>query len=580
MTKQKQKRRIGIKVKVLVPVIILGLISVFSNMMAVSNIRSVNAEASMITDHYMVSIEKLNDIQTQTQNLHKMALSHIIATDVETMIGLVDSVRSAETELDQSLTDYQAYLTDTSKADYQALLNHYENMKDAMANVMAYSANNQNETAYHCANNELAESANGMQDCIENMVNEATATSEEARNQLEQVYRSALRSNTLLIVFGILSVLIAAYIVTVCVIRPISRAEKEISGIIQGIDRREGDLTKRIAIASNDEIAALGRGINVFMEKLQSIFCIITDNSKKMDGVVREVLGSVNTSNNSVTDLSALTEELTATMEEMSSNAMLINGNAETVREEVSVIAEKTGEIADYSKEMKAHADQMEESARTNMETTSSKLEEILSVLNKAIQESDSVNQVNSLTNDILNIASQTNLLALNASIEAARAGEAGKGFAVVAGEISQLAAASREAANRIQTINAVVVEAVHNLAENANGLVVYMNESILPEFGSFVEAGGEYRRNATHIEQTMAEFSVKTDELKHSMEEIASSIQTITNAIEEGVNGISSVAESTQVLVGDMDNITNNMNENAEMAGALKEETAVFVKL
>ena len=61
------------------------------------------------------------------------------------------------------------------------------------------------------------------------------------------------------------------------------------------------------------------------------------------------------------------------------------------------------------------------------------KVGNILDVLNKAIEDSKSVDQVNNLTNDILNISSQTNLLALNASIEAARAGEAGKGFAVVA---------------------------------------------------------------------------------------------------------------------------------------------------
>ncbi|NLL78226.1 MAG: methyl-accepting chemotaxis protein [Clostridiales bacterium] len=580
MKKQKIRGHVGIKAKVLVPVLILGLVSLFSNMLAVTNLRSVNAEAAMITDHYMVSIEKLSDIQKKAQNLHKMALSHIIATDVENMLALVDSVRSAETELDECLEEYKAYLTDESKADYQSLVENYEKLKDAMANVMAYSANNQNELAYDYANNELASFASGMQTSIDHMVEEATTTSAEARDQLEEVYRGAVLSNGIFMVVGILSILAAAYTVTSRVIRPIKCAEKEISTIISDIDRREGDLTKRIAIISNDEVAALGKGINIFMEKLQSIFRIITDNSQKMDFVVNEVLGSVGTSNNSVSDLSALTEELTATMEEMSSNAALINANAETVRDEVNQIAQRTVEIAQYSKEMKAHADNMEEAARTNMETTGTKVEEILNVLNQAIEESNSVNQVNSLTEDILKIASQTNLLALNASIEAARAGEAGKGFAVVAGEISQLAAASREAANRIQTINAVVIQAVHNLAEHANSLVGYMTESILPEFEGFVESGGEYRNNATHIEQIMIEFSEKTDNLKQSMSEIASSIQTITNAIEEGVNVISSAAESTQVLVEDMDNISNHMNENAEMAGTLKKETEVFVKL
>ena len=267
-------------------------------------------------------------------------------------------------------------------------------------------------------------------------------------------------------------------------------------------------------------------------------------------------------------------------MEEVSANAAVINTNAGEVRDEVNEIADKTSKINDYSIQMKEHAESMENTARTNMESTSVKVNEILSVLNQAIEESNSVNQVNSLTDDILNIASQTNLLALNASIEAARAGEAGKGFAVVADEISQLADASREAANNIQQINGIVTSAVHNLANHANDLVSYMNESILPEFESFVTAGSEYKDNATYIETVMAEFNTKTDALKSAVSEIAKSIDSITTAIDEGVTGVTGAAENTQVLVGDMDSITGHMDENQQIAGALKQETEVFVKL
>ena len=229
---------------------------------------------------------------------------------------------------------------------------------------------------------------------------------------------------------------------------------------------------------------------------------------------------------------------------------------------------------------MKGHADSMESAARSNMESTGTKVNEILEVLNRAIEDSNSVNQVNSLTDDILNIASQTNLLALNASIEAARAGDAGRGFAVVATEISQLAAASQEAANRIQQINSVVTQAVHNLADNANGLVQYMNESILPEFEEFVTAGSEYKNKATYIENVMNEFESKTDSLKNTMVEIQKSINTIAHAIEEGAKGVSNAADSTQVLVTDMENISNRMDENFEIATDLKKETAIFTKI
>lgn len=267
-------------------------------------------------------------------------------------------------------------------------------------------------------------------------------------------------------------------------------------------------------------------------------------------------------------------------MEEVSSNASLINNNAEGVKNEVSIIAEKSAELSKFSQEMMQHADNMQSSAKDNMQTTSAKVNEILEILNQAIEESKSVDQVNSLTNDILNISSQTNLLSLNASIEAARAGEAGKGFAVVAGEISQLAESSRQTANRIQEINTVVTNAVHNLAEHAQDLVSYMNDSIVPELESFVDSGTQYRENASYIETTMKQFEQQTDQLKRGAVEIADSINSITNAIEEGVKGVNGVAESTQMLVTDMEKISKRMEENQQISSELQNETAVFTKI
>ena len=364
------------------------------------------------------------------------------------------------------------------------------------------------------------------------------------------------------------------------VIKPLLRTQKEINGIIVNIDNKKGDLTQRVTPINNAEVDAVGKGINVFMTKLQAIFKAVVTNSARMERVVDDVRQSVQTSNSSVSDLSALTEELSATMQDISENASVINANTDNVAKEVEIIAEKTDELTGYTKDMKAHAQSMESVARTNMETTDRKVSEILEVLQKAIEDSNSVKQVNSLTNDILNIASQTNLLALNASIEAARAGEAGRGFAVVASEISQLAAASQEAANNIQRINAVVTNSVTNLSDNANGLVSYINDSILPEFERFVEFGVEYNDKASFIEGTMTDFKEKTDSLKQSMLEISSSINTISHAINEGVNGVISAADSTQLIVEDMDNISHKMDENYEIADSLKKETSIFIKL
>lgn len=577
--KVKGKKKLSTKL-ILIPVFIVGFVSVISSGLSLKNLSKVNDAASQIVDTSMVGTEMLNDIEMETVNIHTLALAHIISTDLSSMIDIVSEVRNHEEKLKQLLDDYNPYVTLETKRNYRIICENYTSLVKECGNVMAYSAAGKNEEAYKTANGSIAKYSNNIEKAISSMREHVNSVTQEERKSLESTYRASVVTCTFTIAVSIIALLFVVFAVVTMVIKPLLRTQKEINGIIVNIDNKKGDLTQRVTPINNAEVDAVGKGINVFMTKLQAIFKAVVTNSARMERVVDDVRQSVQTSNSSVSDLSALTEELSATMQDISENASVINTNTDNVAKEVELIAEKTDELTGYTKDMKAHAQSMESVARTNMESTDRKVSEILEVLQKAIEDSNSVKQVNSLTNDILNIASQTNLLALNASIEAARAGEAGRGFAVVASEISQLAAASQEAANNIQRINAVVTNSVTNLSDNANGLVSYINDSILPEFERFVESGVEYNDKASFIEGTMTDFKEKTDSLKQSMLEISSSINTISHAINEGVNGVVSAADSTQLIVEDMDNISHKMDENYEIADSLKKETSIFIKL
>ena len=575
-----QKKKLSTKLIILIPVFILGIFSIISNVMSVSNIRNVNRSAVQISEVSLKNVSGLAEIQKQTQDIHNLGLSHIIAVDLDSMIQLVEKIRSQEDALEKDLESYKIYVTPDTKKEYNDIKKNYEELKYECANVMAFSAAGKSEDAYELANGKISKCADAIESDIESIKKIVNQDANAQRQKLTSAYHSSIGTSIVTILISIAALFSAMVAVLRWVIYPLANTNREMNEIISEIDNRQGDLTRRVTITNNKEVASVGGGINAFMAKLQEIFRMISSNSRDLEGVVNEVRESVQTSNGSVSDLSALTEELSATMQDISDNASRINENTESVAGEVKSIAEKTIEINQYTKEMKEHAEAMEHAARENMDTTGAKVNDIVSVLSQAIEDSNSVNQVDNLTNDILNIASQTNLLALNASIEAARAGDAGKGFAVVASEISQLAAASQEAANNIQSINGIVITAVHNLADNANGLVEYMNEKILPEFQKFVESGGAYHDKATFIEGVMADFEAKTDSLQNSMDEIANSVNTISHAIEEGVSGVVSAADSTQVLVSDMDKISKKMDENFAIAEGLKKETSVFTKL
>lgn len=577
---EKKRLKLSIKIMIMLPVMILGIVAIASSLEGVGNIKNVNADAVNITDNYMVDIQQLSEIQKKAQDIHKLALSHIIATDYDTMIEVVEEIKVQEEELDSMLKAYEIYVDAENEAVYEELLSNYDNLKHAIVYLAVNSADSKTAEAYSWANGDVALYGNAIQANIDTMMSLITEQAAEAREQLNKVYEESLRVSNMTIAISVIAMLIALFVVSFRVVRPISRAQRELKDIISGIDNRQGDLTKRVTIMSNDEIAALGNGINTFIDKLQQMLKMITQNSQKMEVVVDEVLESVGTSNDSVNDLSALTEELAATMQEVSNSTGVINQNAEVVRGEVNIIADTSSSMNQYSVEMKHQAENLEQEAANSMEETDKRVNEIMEVLNRAIEDSKSVEQVNTLTNDILSISGQTNLLALNASIEAARAGEAGKGFAVVADEIRQLADSSRETANHIQEINGIVLDAVHNLADTSNDMIRYLNASVLPEFKKFVDIGAQYRNDATYIEGVMNEFKDKTDTLRNEMDEIAASIQTITTAIEDGVSGVTGAAESTQLLVVDMEKISDRMSENKAIAEDLQKETAIFTRL
>ena len=526
-------KQISLKHRLIIPIALLGIVALLSNILSIINIHNVNASASRIADNYMEGSHRLAEICQASMDIHKMALSHIVATDYNTMIMLVQQIKEEEALLDHMLEEYESHVIPKDQAMYEALLSDYASFKHALVHLVCASASHKTQDAYALANGDVASYAESMESDIDALNASIRQQTAKARARLSLVYLISLAAGAVAVIACIFLVFADLKLINNYVVIPI----KNILGTIQ-------------------------------------------ESSGRINQMSGEVLKRTRASKSSAAGLSSLAEQLSATFQEVAGNVSVINDNAENVRQDVLNIAEECGAITSYTVQMNTRADAMQQSAQNSVDITGAKAKEILNSLNEAIEKSKSVDQIKTLTSDILTISQQTRLIAFNASVEAANAGEAGKGFAVVAREVRDLAHSSQETANRIQAINDVVTAAVYNLSEHAQHLIDYMSQSVLTEFQAFVRSGSQYKEDAAYIRRAMDGFYERTEHLKNSMSGIADSIGTITKAIDDGADGIAGVAGNTRSLAEDMEDITRQMGTNKEVVEGLEKETIVFNNL
>ncbi|MBR4708227.1 MAG: methyl-accepting chemotaxis protein [Pseudobutyrivibrio sp.] len=351
----------------------------------------------------------------------------------------------------------------------------------------------------------------------------------------------------------------------------------ELQAIINNINKGKGDLTARINTKTKTELAMVSDCINQFMETLQNVIKDVKDGATVLSSSADSMVVKIQSASDNVTNTSAAMEELAASMQNVSATTSELNDKVLQVREASDAIDAEAKAGADKANEIKEAANAIKKEATEKKDNTGSKMEELSKVLEASVKESEQVNQIGDLTNEILDIASQTNLLALNASIEAARAGEAGKGFAVVADEISSLAANSRDTAGNIQEISAKVTAAVKTLSDNAIQVIDFINENVLADYDAFVETGAKYEDTATMIDEMLETFSEKADNLNAVMNEMAGQIETISRSVEESSSAISMSAASATEIVDEIQGITEAMDQNNDVTKQLNTSTQKF---
>lgn len=371
--------------------------------------------------------------------------------------------------------------------------------------------------------------------------------------------------------------LILAILILTIIVSRITKGLMQVNAKIYDLVHNEGDLTQKLDVRSGDELELIAGNVNELLAYIRKIMIGISSGSMQLMSTSRKMVDHLSSADESITDVSATMQEMSAAMEETTSSLNQITEAIDEIYSSVERIAGNADAGKVSSQEMESRASEANDAAAEGQKKANLETEKMAASLNEKIAKSRSVEQIEVLTSNIIEITEQTNLLALNASIEAARAGEAGRGFAVVADEIGKLAGNSADAAAKIRQVSAEVIQAVDELAEGSQQMIEFVRNSTEEGFGGLVATSENYATDANAMRAMMEQFAQTAEELRSTMDGIRESISAVNIAVEESAKGIAGVSESSVQLTGNVNDIQSEASDNNGIAEDLATEVGKF---
>ncbi len=354
---------------------------------------------------------------------------------------------------------------------------------------------------------------------------------DEAYSMLGEFRTSAI---TAMVISVVIIILLLGLLIRV-LMQPLHQMGRAMRDIADG----DGDLTKRLAITSQDEFGALAQSFNHFVERIHGSIREVASTAGQLGEVAMRVVKASNSSMTNSDQQANRTESVAAAINQLGAAAHEIAQNA----------ARTSQQSADAS-ELAGDGQKVVQQTIVAMNELSSKISESCANIESLNGKTVNIGQILEV---ITSISQQTNLLALNAAIEAARAGEAGRGFAVVADEVRSLAHRTQDSAQQVRTM-------IEELQVGAREAVVTMTESQRQSENSVTVANQAGER--------LSSVTRRIDEINDMNQSVAAATEEQT-AVVESIN-----VDITQINTLNQEGV-DNLKLTLDACGHLEEQAA-----
>jgi methyl-accepting chemotaxis protein len=553
LTKQEIKAMLAnfsIRAKITAVVAFLLVAITGMGLLAVWNMRAINASTVDITTNWMPSVRVLGDLRAGVITYRNVIREHMLSETIEEKDAAEKILAGVVEANNKTRKDYEALISaPEERALYNEWVRQWELYKKGTEEVMALSRKTPGKFP-HEAHELNSKTVNKIgldaDDILKKDIEFNDTGANKAATDAANNYSSAF-----MMVAAIIGIaLIVGISVGIYLVQDVSRGIASIVTPMQALG--SGDLTAQVPHrGEKTEIGSMADSLQVFKEALIAKKAADEaaardadakiERGRRVDGITREfesMIGEiVNTVSSASTQLEASAGTLTATAERAQELTTMVAAASEEASTNVQSVASATEEMASSVNEISR---QVQDSARMAGEAVGEarKTNDRVSELSKAAA------RIGDVVELINNIAGQTNLLALNATIEAARAGEAGRGFAVVASEVKALAEQTAKATGEIgQQINGI-----QSATQDSVNAIKEISGTIekLSEISSAIAAAVEQQGAATQ------EISRNVQQAAQGTQQVSSNITDVQRGASETGLASSQVLSAAQSLSGD----------------------------
>jgi methyl-accepting chemotaxis protein len=374
------------------------------------------------------------------------------------------------------------------------------------------------------------------------------------------------------IILAAIAIVIAAVIVYIA-LNSTTKPIVKVADTLKDISEGEGDLTRRIAVTSKDEVGDLALYFNKTLEKIKNLILVIKNEATSLNNIgntlasnmtetaaaINQITANIQSIKGRVINQSASVTETNATMEQVVANINKLNGHVENqgrnVSQASSAIEQMVANISSVTNTLINNTTNVN-TLKEASEVGKTGLQEVAADIQEIARESEGLMEINAVME---NIASQTNLLSMNAAIEAAHAGEAGKGFAVVADEIRKLAESSSEQSKTIGNVLKKIKSSMDKITKST--------EVVLARFEAIDSGVKTVADQEENIRNAMEEQGEGSKQILQSVGGLNDLTRQVKSGSEEMLDGSKEVMHESQNLEKVTQEITGGMNEMAQGA-------------